>query len=368
MPGRVKYDCRFYLGDRPCGYAPDCDGCPKYAPQGVRILVVKLAAAGDVLRATSILAPLKRKYPESHVTWVADEAAVPLIALNPHIDRAMPFGFETWLRLSAESFGVAVGLDKEPRAGALMRSIDAQEAFGFALGRWGTIEPLNDGALYDLALGLSDEMKFHVNTKTYPEIFCGIAELTYRGEPYELVLPASSIEYARRFLSELDPREPLVGLNVGSGSVFANKAWTAEGFAALARAIAERMGGTPLVLGGASDRREVGEVLSLAGRPAHDGGVHELLDFCAIVASLDALVTGDTMAMHVAIALGVPVVAIFGPTVPSEIAIYGPGRKVVSGADCAPCYRRSCDESPSCMDLVTVDEVAAALEEVLEER
>ena len=73
------------------------------------------------------------------------------------------------------------------------------------------------------------------------------------------------------------------------------------------------------------------------------------------------------MAMHVAIALGVPVVAIFGPTVPQEIAFYGPGRKVVSGAECAPCYRRACDLSPSCMDLIETDEVARALGEVLEE-
>jgi heptosyltransferase-2 len=368
MPGRVRYDCRFYLGDRPCGRAPECDGCAHYAPQGTRILVVKLAAAGDVLRATSILPPLRRKYPESHVTWVADDAAIPLIGLNPGIDRAMPFGFETWLRLSAESFDVAIGLDKEPRAGALMRSIRAEESFGFALSKWGTIEPLNDGALYDLTLGLSDEMKFHVNTKTYPEIFCGIAELDYRGEPYELVLPESSIEYARRFLEGVRPHEPLVGLNVGSGAVFANKAWGPKGFGDLARIVAERLGGTPLVLGGASDREAVEQVLGLAGRVAHDGGVHELLDFCAIVGSMDALVTGDTMAMHVAIALGVPVVAIFGPTVPQEIAIYGPGRKVVSGAECAPCYRRSCDESPSCMDRIGVDEVTKALEEVLAER
>lgn len=364
----MKLDCRLYIGDRPCQWGGDCEGCDHYAPMGTRILVVKLAAAGDVLRATSVLAPLKASYPESHVTWVADSAALPLIRHNPYLDRAMPFGFETWLRVSAESFDLAVGLDKEPRAGALMRTVRAETALGFGLSRWGTIEPLNEGACYDLALGLSDAMKFGVNTKTYPEIFCGIAELDYGGEPYELVLPDASIDYARRFLSELKPSEPLVGLNVGSGSVFAHKAWTAEGFATLGRIVTERMGGTALVLGGATDRPSAERVLGLAEGTAVDGGLHELADFCAIVASLDALVTGDTMAMHVAIALGVPVVAIFGPTVPQEIAIYGPGRKVVSSAECAPCYRRACDESPSCMDLIEVDEVAGALEEVLQER
>jgi heptosyltransferase-2 len=335
---------------------------------GTRVLVVKLAAAGDVLRATSILPPLKRKYPESHVTWVADEAALPLLAGNPFIDRAMPFGFETWLRLSAESFGVAIGLDKEPRAGALVRSIRADEVLGFALSRWGTIEPLSDGALYDLALGLSDEMKFHENAKTYPEIFCEVAELDYRGDPYELVLTDASIGHARRFLEGIAPGEPLIGLNVGSGDVFANKSWTPEGFAELARIVAGEMGGTALVLGGGADRTRAERVLELAGVAAVDGGVHELLDFCAIVGSLDALVTGDTMAMHVAIALGVPIVALFGPTVPQEIAIYGVGQKVVSTIDCAPCYRRTCDRSPSCMDAIDVGDVAAALRGVLEER
>jgi heptosyltransferase-2 len=71
------------------------------------------------------------------------------------------------------------------------------------------------------------------------------------------------------------------------------------------------------------------------------------------------------MALHIAIALGVPAVAIFGPTVPQEIELFGRGRKIVSRFDCAPCYKRSCDRRPSCMDAVPVGEVLAALRESL---
>ncbi len=71
------------------------------------------------------------------------------------------------------------------------------------------------------------------------------------------------------------------------------------------------------------------------------------------------------MALHIAIALGVPAVAVFGPTVPQEIDLFGRGRKVVSRLECAPCYRRSCDRSPSCMDAVPADEVLAALRDAL---
>jgi ADP-heptose:LPS heptosyltransferase len=367
MEGSVKLDCRFYLGDRPCRHHADCAACDHYVPMGRRVVVIKLAAAGDVLRATAILPPLKKKFDSSHVTWVADATALPLLEGNPFVDRAMPMGFETWLVLSREKFDLAVCLDKEPRAAALLMSVDADTRLGFGLSRWGTIEALNEGARYDLMLGLSDDMKFCHNEKTYPEIFCDIAEVDHEGEPYVLTLPESSIARAQAFIERLGVSQPLVGLNVGAGGVFANKAWTPEGHARLACLVANELGGTALVLGGPDDRERALETLRLAGGKALDGGVHDLLDFCALVGSVDALVTGDTMAMHAAIALRVPVVVIVGPTVPQEIAIYGSGRKIVSPAACAPCYRRFCDVSPSCMDAIDVSTIFEALREVLEE-
>ncbi|MFH1502984.1 MAG: glycosyltransferase family 9 protein [Candidatus Eisenbacteria bacterium] len=365
MDDTVKLDCRFFLGDRPCVQGGPCAGCGHYSPMGARILVIKLAAAGDVLRATSVLPPLKRKYPDSHVTWVADAGALPLVEGNPYVDRALPMTFESWLVVSRESFDVGLCLDKEPRAAALLASVDAASRIGFGLSRWGTIEPLNEGARYDFALGLSNEMKFRENEKTCPEIFCEIAELPYAGDPYSLFLSEDSVRRARAWLETLGPSEPLVGLNVGAGGVFANKAWTARGYAELARRIAGELGGTAVVLGGPDDREKALAVLELAGGSAVDGGTHPLLDFAGLVGLMDAVVTGDTLAMHVAIALEVPVVVLLGPTVPQEIAVYGAGRILVSDADCAPCYARRCDVTPSCMELIGSDDVVRALREVL---
>lgn len=364
---KAKTDCRYFLGDRPCHWQRVCEGCEQYSPMGTRILIIKLAAAGDVLRTAAILAPLRREYPDSYVTWVTDTSALPLIALNPLIDRALPLTFESVLILTAQRFDIVVCLDKEERAAALAMRVNAERRLGFGLNNFGTVEPLNPGAEYDYELGLSNEMKFSSNRRTSPDIFCETAELEYEGDPYELTLPDSSIEYADRFLSGLSPSTPLVGLNVGAGAVFARKAWTERGFADLSRFIAEKLGGTALLLGGPGEREAVARIADVSGGAALDGGVHELLDFAAIVGRLDALVTGDTMALHIAVALGVPVVAIFGPTVEQEIELFGRGRKVVTPAECAPCYRRECSVSPSCMDLVTVDAVAEALAGVLED-
>jgi ADP-heptose:LPS heptosyltransferase len=365
MEADVKLDCRHYLGDRPCVWRRDCPGCDKHAPMGVRVLVIKLAAPGDVLRAAAILPPLRKKHPGSHVTWVTDEAAVPLVALNPYIDRVMSFGFETTLVIQAQSFDLAICLDKEPRAGALMRAVKAGRKLGFELSDFGTIRALNEGAAYDLALGLSDDLKFRANTRSYPDIACGVAELPYEGDPYVLALPDDSVERARAFLSGLAPRDPVVGLVAGAGAVFANKAWPPAGLAELAKAVREQLGGTAIALGGPADRPLVEEVIRLSSGAALDGGTHKLLDYAALVGLCDAIVTGDTMALHIAIALGVPAVAIFGPTVPQEIELFGRGRKIVSRLDCAPCYKRSCDRRPSCMDAVPVGEVLAALRETL---
>jgi len=366
MEETVKFDCRHFLGDRPCAYGGECAGCEHYSPMGRRLLLIKLAAAGDVLRATSVLPPLKRKYPDSHITWVADASAVPLVAGNPYVDRTLPMGFASWLVLSRERFDETICLDKEPRAAALAGSVESRSRLGFGLTEWGTVRPLNEGARYDFELGLSNEKKFYENQLSYPEIFAAIADVDYAGEPYTLYVPERSVRRANEWAGSVGRASPLIGMNVGAGDVFANKAWTSEGFAALASRVETELGGTAVVLSGPDDRDRASAVLKLAPQ-AVDAGTHELLDFAALVGVMDAIVTGDTLAMHIAIALGVPVVVTLGPTVGQEIAFYGPGRKVASRIDCAPCYRRECDLEPSCMDLIDVEDVFGALRDVLEE-
>jgi len=367
MADGPKLDCRHYIGDRPCAFGGECDGCEAYSPMGARILVVKLAAAGDVLRSTSILPGLRKAFEPSHITWVTEAPSLPLIGNHPLIDSVLVFGFDTWLTLSGRAFDLVVCLDKDPRAAAFADSMTAARRTGFGLSEWGTVRALNDGAAYDLDLGHSNRRKFHENTLSYPEIACGVADVEYAGEPYIMTLEPDAVDAARRFVDSLELTEPVVGLNVGAGPVFARKAWTVEGYAELARRVRERLGGTALVLGGPDDRDRMKDVLRLAGGTAVDGGLHELSVFAAVVGRLDALVTGDTMALHIAVALGVPVVAIFGPTVPQEIDLFGRGTKVVADIDCAPCYRRSCDIEPGCMDAVTPDAVYEALQGLVAE-
>ena len=82
--------------------------------------------------------------------------------------------------------------------------------------------------------------------------------------------------------------------------------------------------------------------------------------FVAVVGQCDAVITGDTLAVHVAISRRAPTVALFGPTCAQEIDLFDTGRTLVSPLDCGPCYRRTCDQTPDCMDAIGVEAIVEA--------
>ena len=71
--------------------------------------------------------------------------------------------------------------------------------------------------------------------------------------------------------------------------------------------------------------------------------------------------TGDTLAMHLSLALGKRTIVLFGPTSASEIELYGLGEKVVPDMTCLSCYKTACDFAPNCMDLISVEMVERAV-------
>jgi ADP-heptose:LPS heptosyltransferase len=363
-----KSDCRHFIGDRPCKFKRTCPGCDRYSPMGTRILIVKLAAIGDVLRTTPLLSGLKRKHPESHITWVVDKEALPLLKENPQIDRLVPFDFPALLPLEVETFDLAIGLEKEPRGAALTTKVRAGEKKGFGLGPEGNIFPLNQGSEYAFLLGLDDDLKFHRNAKSYPELIFDIAELPYERDEYSFFLSPEDVARAGAFAAENlpDKKIPIVGLNTGAGEVFANKAWTMAGFVELIRNLKSRPPVSILLLGGPRERERNQEIFKASGGMVLETRCENTLgQFAALVNLCDVVVTGDTTALHLAIGLRKAVVTLFGPTCAQEIDLYGRGEKIISPLSCAPCYRRTCSVSPNCMEAITPEDVIIKIEKLL---
>jgi ADP-heptose:LPS heptosyltransferase len=363
-----RLDCRYFLGDRPCRFKRICEGCDRYEPRGKRILIVKLAAIGDVLRTTPLLTGLKRAYPQSHITWVVDKEASPLLKNNPLIDRLLLFDFASALPLEVESFDLVVGLEKEPRGAALVSRVRAAEKKGFGLGPEGSLYPLNRASEYAFFLGLSDELKFYRNQKTYPELIYEVAELDYRKDEYLLFLSPEDTAFADGFFQKagLKKGEVVIGLNTGAGGVFANKAWTVEGYGRLIQELRREPKTRLLLLGGPGERERNRNILEGAKGSVIDTGCENTLgQFAALIQLCDLVVTGDTTALHLAVGLKKKVVALFGPTCAQEIEFYGRGEKLLSPAPCAPCYRRRCEVSPNCMEAISAEEVRKKIRTLL---
>jgi heptosyltransferase-2 len=357
----VHYDCRFFLGYKPCIFKRECADCPHYAPFGTRILIIKLAAMGDVLRTTPLLHGLRRQHEDSHITWLTEASVVPMLKGIQEIDRLLPYNLEAALQLTTESFDRLLCFDKEPKATALAMNIRAMKKAGFGMNEYGSVMPLNAESEYTFELGINDHLKFRQNRKTYPELIFECAGIPYR-EPQEYVITdlAEEIAWARGYLSGIGvgPEELKVGLNTGAGDVFATKKWTEEGYSLLADRLEEELGAKVLLLGGPAERERNERIAAGARLSLRDTGTdHSIRRFSGIVGNCNLLVTGDTLAMHIAIALKVPVLAILGPTCHQEIELYARGSMIVSDFDCSPCYLGVCPKEKTCMDAISVDAV-----------
>ena len=365
VSGRWKTDCRYFEGERPCIHRRECEGCDLYSPMGRRILVLKLGALGDVLRTTPILRILHSDAPV-HVTWVAGEPAVPLLAGHPRIDRLLVPGWDTSERLGAERFDLVLSLDKDPYTTALATRVEAAERRGFGRDAHGSLVPLHPDAAYAYDLGLSDRLKFFENRRTYQEIIFGVCGLPWRAQEYDVPAARERTAVGRDILARAGVPAadgPLVGLNTGAGGVFANKAWTIEGYAEIARRLVGE-GARVILLGGPEEAERNARIVSLAGGVAVATGAHDLRDFAGLVSCCDLVVTGDTLGMHLAIAARVPVIVLFGSTCAQEIELYGRGEKIVTPIGCHPCYRHTCDIHPSCQELIAPEQVLEAIRRV----
>jgi heptosyltransferase-2 len=362
-----RFDCHHFRGEKPCGVAERCDGCTSYAPVGARVLIIKLGARGDVLRTTPLLRALKARDPACHVTWVVDPPSVPLLAGNRLIDRLLPFVWEDLLPLFVERFDLLLALDKEPRATALASLVRARTRRGFGLGPEGAPRPLSPESFYAYDLGIDDRLKFVENEKTYQEMIFEIAGLPFEGEEYVFAPSEAERRSARAALRDagLGSGDAAVGLNTGGGRVFTNKGWTVAGFARLSERIEGDLGRRPVLLGGEDEAEKNAAIARASGARAVVAPLLPMRTFAALLGELDAVVTGDTLGLHLAVALGRPVVALFGSTAAQEIDLYGRGEKVLPRVACAPCYLRECPVTSTCMDSIAVDDVAAALERVL---
>ena len=367
----VHQDCRYFRGDIPCRphkeHGVHCDGCEYYDKIKFRILIIKLDAPGDVLRTTCILQGLKQSYPNSHITWLARKESLPFFANNSFVDIVLEYSAGSFVHIKSETYDLVINPDASPAGARQATMAEGRQNKGFLYHRRGYVFPVDESAQTWFEMGLFDDIK-KANTETYQKIILDMIGI--RHSRYDMIFDLDEAEkaFAVRFGEKYGVAEEdlVIGLNTGAGGRWQNKKWILEGYLGLIRLIKKELKGCKILLYGGPEEIERNKYLMERGNGLIDTGCHNTLrEFGALLDLCDILVTGDTMALHIAVALKKKVIALFGPTSQAEVDLYGKGKKVFANIDCLCCYRPTCDIKPSCMDMITPQQVFAAIKEVI---
>jgi heptosyltransferase-2 len=324
------------------------------------ILVVRYSALGDVVLATSVLEPLRRRFPGARIEWVTDALYAPLLEGLPELSgvhRLSRDGSNGAWALAARlrgRFDVAIDLQHKPRSALVARAAAPMRA---AFRRRSAVQAVRS------VLGSDPPLVRAHQTRLYAEALApfGIAE---PGRT-KIGLSAQARALAADALAGVDGSI----VAVAPGARWATKRWPAERFAAVADALAEE--GHQIVLCGGPPDRDAFAAFRAAARSkvAADLSFLPLDALAAALAQVRLLVACDSGPVHLASAVGTPVLALFGPTSPTRWGPPTPGRALSLSLACAPCSNHGGDYCPEghhrCMRDLAPEAVLAASRELL---
>jgi len=360
--------CKHFTGYKPCYPGTRCyEKCVDCDPIGATILLINLDAMGNVIATTSILPAIKRKYPESTITWITEKRTAALLQYNPLVDRIFTWEPENWLILQQMKFDVVMNVDKSRRSGSLAMSVRAKTKLGFGMNPDGQIIPFTKDAFANYRLGLDDDLKFRENRKTVPELQCEQFRLTYRRDEYILPLSEEEQEFCRQYAADhglAGPGDVIVGFNTGCSELYPNKKMTIEQHVMLIRRLAALPGLRLVLVGGPEDTVRNAEIARQAGGKVLSTPTAEGLRRGLCYENLcDVVITGDSFGMHAAIGLRKHVIVWFGVSCPAEIDLFDRGVKLIpEGLACAPCWKQACPYNLECIKMIDMDRIVREVE------
>ena len=338
----------------------------------MNILIVKLSAIGDVIHTLPALNAIRKVYPEARITWLVEEDAAPLVQGHQALNRVIISKRKRWLKTLRRlallnTIKEVYGFIKE------LRDTQYDMIFDFqALLKSGILIALSKGRRkIGFGKGLEHmEHSYVFLNERIPAVDMEIHALTRGMMLLNAVgIPANEVEYKlpvtnddRERIDEIMEKhgiydeKPLIAIN--PVAKWETKLWPKERFARLADTIIIKYNAKILFTGSPEDRPIILDIMSAMNNQAMNFAGHTTLKMLAALYERTALVVStDTGPMHLAVAVGTPVVALFGPTAPWRTGPYGTGHQVITaGRGCSPCFKRRC-ETIECMKQITVDQV-----------
>lgn len=334
-----KPDCKHFRGDVPCKphklYGVHCENCEWFEKREGRILVIKLGAIGDVIRTSVLLEPLQKQYPNYSIWWLSNTPEI----VPSTVEKRMKFSPENLLCVEETTFDVAINLDKDLHACALMSRVKATVKHGYTLAD-GLPSPVNDRAQHKFITGIFDDVSKN-NTKSYPQEMMEICGFEYTRQEYQIDPPGEPP-------FSMPQSGIVVGFNTGCGERWLTREWTEENWIELITLV-QNSGFHAVLLGGKAEHDRNIRIQEQTG--AIYNGTYPLKEFCAIVNKCHIVVTAVTMAMHIVLALRKQLVLMNNIFNPYEFELYGRGVIVEPPRECTCYFQQECTNPEyRCMD------------------
>ena len=327
------------------------------------ILIINLAFIGDVILSTPVARAMRETYPEATIDMLTVKVPAPIAELNPYIDKVIIYDkkghHKQWWQvltlireLKSRHYDLAVCTNFAVRGAILAWAIGAPHRIGYDAqhGKW---------FLTRSASARRPVIRHEADN--YLDVLQPLG-ISTRDTSLALTIREEDRQTVRQILKRTPGKLLIIICPAGS---YSRKSWTSDGYATVIKELA------PIadlaLIGGIAELPFLNELNRQAdGQAQVFGGTFSLQELAALVAYADLLITVDTGPLHIAQAVGTPVLALFGPTDP---AVWGPrGQRdlvLYSKADCSPCWGKvaSCDHR--CMTAITAAEVIEKVHEIL---
>ena len=341
----------------------------------MRLLIVRLSSLGDVIHTIPVAAALRREFPDAGIDWVVDERNAEILELVPSIDRRIVLRSRT-----ASLLGRVTEVRRALRAARYDVALDAQGLLKSAL-----IAHLSRA---ERIIGFTPPYLREAWVRRFYTEMADPGDTTHvvdrnLGLLTPLGVTGRAWEFPLESRASSAPVETRRILGIGEASRFAlvnpntawpNKCWPPERFGAVAAWLRTQHGLRSAVLWGPGDEARARAVAVASDGAAAVAPRTNLVDLVALVRAATVMVSGDTGPLHVAAAVGTPVVGIYGPSNPARNGPWSADDQIVSRFGQCGCHRerdrvgptgrmvRRCQQHEWCLGGVSVAEVVAAVD------
>jgi heptosyltransferase-1 len=342
----------------------------------VNILMVKLSAIGDVIHTLPALNAIKSHFPDAHITWLVEEDAASLVEGHEALDRVLVSKRKRWMRgLRSSSFFSTISeiyrfikalrdthydmiLDFQAllKSGVLIAFARGRRKIGFGKG----LEHMEHSYIFLNERIPAVDMEIHALSRG----MMFIEALGIPSNTVEYKLPVSSHDYEK--VEDLMTTYGLLGaktlIAINPVAKWETKLWANKKFSQLADMLIHRYDAKIVFTGGPDDCPTIQDIMAaMKGHAVNLAGHTTLKMLAALYEKMVFVVSTDTGPMHMAAAVGTPVVALFGPTAPWRTGPFGTGHQIVRAEpECSPCFKREC-KTIDCMEQISVQQVVDAI-------